>query len=155
MKPLIMVGLVAIMALSACKKETTAPVPKPDSLIFGRYNPMCVTPMVCGQFYLLQNNMLFADQSYYMTPNPFALAKEPDSLYVIAKQLIDNFPAYLLNHPSDSLIGCPGCADGAVIRLWATANDVRTKWDVNADTSQIPAELRTYIWQAGHVLDQL
>ncbi|MDR3679052.1 MAG: hypothetical protein P4L41_03725 [Flavipsychrobacter sp.] len=146
---------ILLLLITSCKKSTTAPVPKPDSLIFGRYNPMCMTPNTCGQFYLLQNNMLFADQSYYMTPNPFALAKEPDSLYAIAKQLIDNFPTYLLNHPNDSLIGCPGCADGAVIRLWATTNDVRTKWDVNADTSQIPVGLRLYIWQVNNVLDQL
>lgn len=156
MKKLFVLCSILLVVTSSCKKHTTAPTsPQLSSLIFGSYNPMCQGPGLCGKFYLLQNNVLSPDQSFYRTPNPFMLIKLPDSLYQIAKPLISNFSTYLYAHRSDSAIGCPGCADGNVVLLWATDTSGTTKWLINSDTTQLPVELRPYIAQVEAVLSKL
>lgn len=148
--------VVAIASISLSCKKTQGPTPKLDSLVFGRYDPASMTPIPNGQFYELKNNMLYAYPILYLPAGvPLIKQKLPDSLYAIARYLIDNFPQYLIQHPNDKAIGGPGCWGEKVITLSAFSDTVTTGWQISTDTSRLPKELRKYIWRAGVIIDQL
>src|SRR5690242_15211594 len=101
----ILSALLIVLLFSACKKDTQ-PAP-PQTLIFGMYDAMC-NRIPCGRYFLLENNKLY-DQDYFKVPTPAPMAQKPDSMYAIARKLINDFPVYLRAHLGDSAIGCPGC----------------------------------------------
>ena len=161
MKNIIVLSFLALATASislSCKK-TSCPCPsyqKPDSIAFGRYNTRSVTPIPSGQFYELEYNSLYAYPILFIPVGVTEIKQKlPDSLYHIAKYLIDNFPPYLLQHPRDSAIGCPGCSGEKVITLSVLSDTPSRGWQISTDTSRLPVVLRQYIWRAGVIIDQL
>jgi hypothetical protein len=158
MKKLIILPFFAMaiaLMISSCKKDHGAtPSVKLNTLYFGEFNPAVQLPS--SRFYLLENGKLYTEpMPFNEVPDPTYIALLPDSLYQIAKYLINNFPLYLMQHSTDSAIGCPGCADGVIVRLWAVTDTGTLKWDINTDTTQLPTEIRQYVWQTENIIDQL
>ncbi len=152
--------VITIISISLSCKKNNDPSPtgytKPDSIAFGRYNSMSMTPVPHGQFYELENNALYAYPILFIPAGTQMLKQKlPDSLYLIARYLIDNFPSYLMQHPKDSSIGCPGCTDEQIITLSVLSDTTTRGWLISTDTSRLPVELRQYIWKAGMIMDQL
>jgi|GEM_PF-3251559 len=150
MKP-ILSALLIVLLFGACKKDKQLTPPK--TLIFGMYDAMC-NRVPCGRYYLLQNGGLY-DQDYFKVPTPAPLNQKSDSLYRIAAKLMNDFPAYLYAHLNDSTFACPGCADGAILRISANLYGQNHSWYMDPDTTKLPVGLRAYAAEVEGVLVQM
>ena len=74
--------------------------------------------------------------------------------YLIAKPLIDSFPAYLINNP-DTTFGCPDCFDQGLLYIELKSNDGIRYWNIVMDENSQPAEIRDYVRKLLTVLSEL
>lgn len=141
-----------ILAVVSCKKTNFEKV---DSLSFGIAYGFCAGN--CATFYKLEGGKIYRDSSTrYTGPgsiifHPEALSKEK---YLLAKELKDKFPAYLLKNV-DQTFGCPDCTDQGGIHIEVKENDVLRFWHIDTNTSKQPAEIRTYIERMLSIISQL
>jgi|GEM_PF-6856122 len=148
MKPIILVSLMAIMSLLACKKTTTPVVSKTDAYIFGQYGGFCYQ---CDHYYLVRNGQVFEDSTtagltFFATP----LA---DSNYTLLKPLIDSLPAYLTDRPNTNYT-CAPCADQPIYYIAAISGNDTTKWNIDA-MSTTPAAVYQYALQVANALQRV
>jgi hypothetical protein len=78
----------------------------------------------------------------------------PDDKYLLAKELKESFPGYLLSHPNQTF-GCPNCADQGAIHIEMEHNGTFKSWDIDTDVSQQPAEIRLYIKRLLQIVSQI
>ncbi len=78
----------------------------------------------------------------------------PDDKSLLAKELKESFPGYLLNHPNQTF-GCPNCADQGAIHIEMEHNGTLNSWDIDTDVNQQPAEIRPYIKRLLRIVPQL
>lgn len=151
MKKIASLLVVTIVLMTACKKEHFIPFFKPDSFLFGKYESNCTCDMIGITFYLINGNHIY-EENFLNTlySKSFVL---PDSSYVAVKPLIDHFPAYLLNHPNDT-IGCANCTYyWNMLNIVSITGTDTTKWCINPDTTKLPTEIRPYIQQMAQLWD--
>ncbi len=143
--------LLVLILFSNCKKQNATPT---AALIFGTRSALC--NLNCANFYLIRDAALYQDTNHSANAAlSFVLSPLPGSKYQLANSLVSNIPQYLRNDTGGSL-GCPGCADGVIVHLEFTDLQRHTvKWDINSDTTLLPAEIRSYIQQVSTVLNQL
>ncbi|HXS37844.1 MAG TPA: hypothetical protein VN721_14160 [Flavipsychrobacter sp.] len=161
MKNIIAIGLfaISIALLASCKKHH-GPGPTPpitlDSVVFGRFNPLSMTIAPSGELFLLKNSGLYAYPTMFRPAGVYITeTKLPDSLYNIARYVMDSFPPYLMAHLKDTAIGCPGCTGEKFITLSVPTDTTIMWWQISSDTSRLPVELKQYIWRVGVIIDQL
>lgn len=146
--------LTCLIIFSACGKHDTVPNPN-QTLIFGQRCVVCW--FSTSNFYQVKNSSLYQDTTiYHSVPTTYNFSKQlPYSKYLLASPLLNNFPQYLRNDTGGNL-ACPGCLDGPVMYLEFTdGNNHTVKWDINFDTSFLPAQIRPYIQQVKTVMGQL
>jgi len=154
MKPIIFV-LALGLVFSSCSKDADKFDPSSvDHFSFGTSYGMCLGD--CAKFFAIANRQLFPDtlSNYYTGTVGFSSTPLPDAQYQLAKELLDNFPVYLINHP-DTTFGCPDCADQGAIHLQIKENNVVKTWHVDTHVSNQPVEIRNYIARLRAILDQL
>ncbi len=148
MKYIVTISLLAIVALTACKK-TSAPAFKANAYIFGVYGGFCSTG--CSYYYLVRNGQAFED-STLMAPTFFA-APLADSNYTLLKPLIDSLPAYLKDHPNNNYI-CAACADQPIYYVAAINGNDTTKWNIDA-MATTPTAVYQYAVQVANALERV
>ena len=158
MKQLLYVSLL-LLVFASCKKEKTQLLAKETSLplnaafSFGVSYGYCVGE--CAKFYLVTNDQIFPDDMQRIQkPLQFKTSALSNDKYLIAKSLIDSFPAFLINNP-DTTIGCPDCYDQGTIYLELKNDEVVNYWTIDTDEKSQPAEIKAYIKQLFAVLNQL
>ncbi len=134
---------------TSCKKDNTQPVSNTQWFLYGWAFPCALTPMPQGVYFAVHNDHVFTDSIYLLPPINYYTVPLPDSVYAKAKLLQDNFPSYLLSHVPDTTIGANVCV---YIHLEALVNGDTLKWNIDMDTSQLPKELKQYVWQVDHTL---
>jgi hypothetical protein len=82
----------------------------------------------------------------------FAGMPLPNNKYLLAKQLLDEFPAYLLNNP-DTTFGCPDCTDGGLAYITLKQNGTAHTWLI--DLQRLQPELAAYIAKMQEIMDEL
>ena len=141
------------MVSVSCSKKTTFDPNKVDSFVFGSAYGMCAGD--CAKFFAIANQQLFPDtMAYYTGFTGFSSTHLPDAKYQLAKQLVDEFPTYFINHPNTTF-GCPDCADQGGIYIELKENGRVKKWSIDTDVSKQPAETKDYIAKLRTVLRQL
>ena len=157
MKQLLFISL--LLVFISCKKEKTQLLTKKTGLpqnvafSFGMSRGFCVGE--CAKFYSVTNEQIFPDDMQQIQkPLLFKTTALGDEKYLIAKSLIDSFPAFLTNNP-DSTFGCPDCHDQGAIYLEVKENGVINYWNIDTDENKQPAEIKAYMRQLFAVLNQL
>lgn len=158
MKQLLYVSLL-ILVFASCKKEKTqlltkeAGLPESFAFSFGVSHGFCVGE--CAKFYSITNEQIFPDDMQRLQkPLLFKTTALSNEKYLVAKSLLDSFPAFLINNP-DTTIGCPDCHDQGAIYLEAKGDGVVKTWNIDTDENKQPAEIKAYIQQLLTVLNQL
>ncbi|MFT3824056.1 MAG: hypothetical protein QM731_09050 [Chitinophagaceae bacterium] len=154
MKRLLPLLLFAVLAFAACQKNNSNDE-QPTQLIFGKSYGECVGN--CATLYKVYNGQLYPDNLsyfYYGGELKFSNTSLSNEKYNIAKQLLDNFPAYLKNL-SDSSFGCPDCHDQGAIYIQFSEKGVIKKWNIDPVESRQPDEIKAYIQQLNAVMTQL
>jgi hypothetical protein len=78
----------------------------------------------------------------------------PSAKADVAQKLLSKLPSYLLSNP-DKEFGCPDCHDQGGIHIeYATGNDI-VKWHIDTDTAALPAEIRSFSYEAVNAIHQL
>ena len=157
MKQLLSLSLF-ILAFTSCKKETIQLLKKGtnqpvSSFSFGVSHGYCIGE--CAKFYSIVEGQVFPDDMHRLQQpllfKPEALSNEK---YLIAKDLVDSFPAYLINNP-DTTFGCPDCHDQGAIYLELKSDEGVQYWNIDMDEKGQPSEIRDYVQQLIVVLSQL
>lgn len=147
MKQCMILLLAAITLSTACKKDNHGPKPDPttnfhpDYFIFGKDQSMCEMCDIVGiSYYMVNDHKLYSE---YIPNQLFSTANEmPDSDYQKVQQLIDQFPAYFLNHPNTTIGGV-----GDQMNIIAITGTDTLKWYVNTDMVARPTEIEPYMNQ--------
>lgn len=153
MKMFLLLFLVPLLSFT-CNKEKEAALPEIETISFGKAYCYCITN--CVKSFLIQDKQLFADNMDKCNdPKQYQTVPLPNDKYLLAKPLIDNFPAYLQNNPNKT-IGCPDCLDQGGINIEIKEINGTVKfWHIDTNTANQPVQIREYIQQLASVLDQL
>lgn len=154
MKPIVAVFLIGLLFTACRKDQLEAPCgPDYDSFLFGITYKNCDSN--CARLFSIAHDQLFAaapnngKQGAIFQPNPLSNDK-----YLVAKQLTDNLPDYLLEHPNSTL-GCPDCTGHGAFLIEIYTDDEKTYWNIDTNISNLPVEIRAYISQLQTVLSRL
>ena len=158
MKHLAFILLVTLM-FASCKKENNGNGQgcgnnnNFESFAFGTAYGECAGN--CATFYSISNKKIFPDDMQYYTGQlVFKTTALTNDKYLLAKQLIDNFPAYLKNNP-DQTFGCPDCHDQGGIHIETKENGIVKTWHIDNEIDKQPIQIRAYIQQLLAVLGQI
>ena len=154
MKTFLLFLLLPLLASTCEKEKTEAALPEIESISFGTAYCFCTTN--CVKSFLIQNQQLFADDMDKCNdPKQYQTVPMPNDKYLLAKPLIDKFPAYLQSNPNKT-IGCPDCLDQGGINIEIKEKNGTVKfWHIDTNVSSQPIEIREYIQQLINVLGQL
>lgn len=154
MKPhIIFTVALAIAAFSSCKKDDKPPVP--GSASDGLYITSGGGFSGIIDLYFIAGGAIYGD-SVVTAVGQKMLKKTPmsDAKYQIAKPIIENFPAYLLQHP-DTAFRCMSCADFPTLEFERVANGDTTRWMMDLNANTLPPAIRDYVFQTRSILNEL
>lgn len=139
-----------------CKKinfHRYAKAPATDTFIFGIDGGSLPGNYT---YFKIKNEKVYRNKSFaagqetiLFDTNPLASDK-----YLLAKELKENLPNYLLSHPNQTF-GCPNCADQGAIHIEMEHNSTLKSWDIDTDINHQPAEIRPYIKKLLQIVSQL
>jgi hypothetical protein len=145
--------LFAVLLISSCKKEKNNAC---DYIVFGTYYGECGGEQ-CIELYKLTATELLEDSkdSYPATGiyNGNFSIKRSLSDFVLASNLESTIPASLLNN-TDSVIGCPDCADGGGVYLEYHKNGIHKVWHIDR-TLTMPSDYALFINQVAQKIQAL
>lgn len=147
----IMVFALAAALLTACNKNSLNPATA-DEFVFGTSYGFCVGD--CARFYQIKDTQVYADEMdrFDYKTLQFKTTALPADKYQLAKQLLDEFPQYLLNNP-DSTFGCPDCSDGGLAYIKLKQHGKVTTWII--DLQRLQPELTDYVEKMRDVISKL
>lgn len=144
-------AVILLALISSCKKEPVNT--DPEYFSFGSAYGECIGN--CANFFQIKDGQLFGDDmTYLVTPLVFTDTALPADKYELAKPLLDNFPAYLLDNPNQTF-GCPDCADQGGIHIEMKKDGEVLSWHIDTNIDNQPAEIQAYIADLRSVLEQL
>lgn len=143
--------LLVVSSLSlSCKKNSNS---NEEYLAFGVSYGECIND--CASFYLISNGKLYVDSMLSRNFEDKLLFKStplPEEKYLIAKELENNFPAYLNNNP-EKKFGCPDCFDQGAFFIKRSKLGIIRTWSI--DPADHPDEIKPYVQQLQSILGQL
>jgi hypothetical protein len=110
----------------------------------------------CANFFLIKGDKIYPDDMdyYYGSSLKFMEEALPGEKYNLAKKLIDNFPAYLIDNPNRTF-GCPDCADQGGIHIEIKEKGQIKRWHLDTTVSNLPAAIQDYVKEIAIVIEQL
>ena len=124
-------------------------------LIFGHFYGFCFGDQ-CIQIYKLEGNNLFIDTNKdYPKHNEFYNAtflELGNQYYEPIKDLLDYFPTRILSE-SDTVFGCPDCADGGGLYIEYKTQDIHRYWIIDQDRRQVPVYLHEFMEQVNNKIE--
>jgi hypothetical protein len=132
-------------------------LPESEYLIFGHFYGECAGEP-CIEIFKIEKNKLFEDttdvypgsQTYY-AGKYIQLSQQK---FVETKDLIDSFPADLLNE-TNTVIGIPDGGDWGGLYVEYNFNGVRKFWLLDQLKSNVPAKYHDFIDKANEKIKQL
>ncbi len=178
MKNLATICLLALTLTSCTKKTATinsfgndgipAPVLVSNQFVFGEYDrPHMSNNIPSYTFYFFDTTRVYKQTRYFTDSvmlnsmlNTWAnnlfdsSILMPDKAYTLVRPLVTGFPQYLLAHPNTIFGATPNVPALYLYIATVNKNDTTT-WNINIDTTKIPAEIRIYTAQMQQVRDSL
>lgn len=143
--------IATFLILSSCTKDNLDNL---DYFAFGDAYGMCQRD--CATFFLLKDKKLYSDDmDYYMeTSLKFKSEVMSSEKYNLAKELIENFPDYLLQNPNKTF-GCPDCIDQGGIHIEIQEKGLTKRWHFDTTISNLPSEIQDYVLEISNVIEEL
>lgn len=139
------------ISMFGCSKKIS--LQSDEYFAFGTARGFCAGN--CANFYLIKNGQIFPDDMYYYHDSlTFKTTPLSNEKYLLATQLINNFPDYLKNNPN-KIIGCPDCADQGRIYIEQKSNGRKYYWHIDTNVESQPGEIKEYISQLKDIVAQL
>jgi hypothetical protein len=140
----LIIVLLAVFFLSSCKKEQTTTINDKDALVFGHFFGMCQGE-TCIETFMLTSDKLYEDENdQYNWWEPFHFIELGNDKFELVKDLRNYFPQELLND-TNSIFGCPDCADqGGLLVMLSQNGDVKT-WRIDQSKVAVPQYLLAFM----------
>ena len=145
MKKLVLI-LAAVVILIACtKSDNNITINEQNFLVFGHFYGFCGGES-CVETFKLTDEKLFEDTiDDYMGQN-LEFEELESGLFLQVNDLPDFFPNQLLNE-SETVFGCPDCADGGGLFVQYSKNGNTKSWRIDQDYNNIPSYLHEFVYK--------
>ena len=145
MKKLVLI-LAAVVLLIACtKSDNNMTINEQNFLVFGHFYGFCGGES-CVETFKLTDEKLFEDTiDDYMGQN-LEFEELESGLFLQVNDLPDFFPNQLLNE-SETVFGCPDCADGVGLFVQYSKNGNTKSWRIDQDYNNIPSYLHEFVYK--------
>ncbi len=145
MKKLVLI-LAAVVLLIACtKSDNNMTINEQNFLVFGHFYGFCGGES-CVETFKLTDEKLFEDTiDDYMGQN-LEFEELESGLFLQVNDLPDFFPNQLLNE-SETVFGCPDCADGGGLFVQYSKNGNTKSWRIDQDYNNIPSYLHEFVYK--------
>lgn len=138
--------LPALLLSSGCEKDVPPSV-QPEELVFGYFFGHCLGDD-CVNIYQLSNHSLFKDQKKkYPERNKLyvgTFSPMPSNKFAQVQHLLGMFPTELLSE-SDTVFGCPDCADQGGYYLEYRQGADRRFWIIDTYLGHVPTYLHPFL----------
>ncbi len=140
--------LIAIAALIfSCEEQDSPGMSSEEYLVFGKFYGFCLGDN-CVQIFKIESNQLSKNKLHqYPARNSFY----PDTYDLLSNTkfesvsgLLDIFPDRLLNE-TDTIFGCPDCADQGGYYIEANFAEIRKFWIIDTSRSNVPEYLHPFL----------
>jgi hypothetical protein len=133
-------------SLLSCRYDDFAIDPKEDYLVFGTFYGMCAGN--CVNFYLINKGELYQinNHEYPNQQHRFdfsSVTKLSDEKFKSVENLWTQFPPQLKSE-SQTVFGCPDCADGGGTYLEIAIDGEIKYWYIDNSEANVPAYLNNY-----------
>ena len=112
-------------------------------LTFGHFFGSCGGDN-CVQTFQLTNDKLFKDTISDYTGEDLNFTELSNEKYELVKDLMDAFPAELLNSDED-FFGCPDCSDGGGLFIQYSENGILKSWRIDLFKTNVPEYLHDFM----------
>ncbi|MFV0376550.1 MAG: hypothetical protein ACK5JD_04520 [Mangrovibacterium sp.] len=141
----------------SCDKDENVKLSDAGYLVFGHFYGECVGER-CVEIFRLEKDKLFEDTEdqypygagFYAGNFVQLSAQKFDG----AKDLVNYFPAELLNEP-DNIIGLPDAGDWGGLYIEYNYNGIRKRWLLDQMKSNVPEKYHSFIDKVNEKIAQL
>lgn len=141
-KALLFIFTIGIL-ISCNNADDGIKINKQNFLIFGHFYGECIGEG-CVETFKLTDTKLFEDTVDDYSGQDFNFVELENNTFEQVKNLTDSFPIQLLNE-SDTVIGCPDCADGGGLFIQYSENGNIKSWRIDQDKGNVPNYLHAFI----------
>tara|TARA_B110000908_G_C10236277_1_gene443512 strand:- start:760 stop:1227 length:468 start_codon:yes stop_codon:yes gene_type:complete len=138
--------LIVIGAFTSCNKDNdNITINEQSFLIFGHFYGECFGEG-CVETYKLTDVKLYEDIVDDYSGQNLDFVELDNEQFELVNDLADFFPTQLLNE-SDTIFGCPDCADGGGLFIQYSYNGVLKSWRIDQVQNNVPTYLHNFIDQ--------
>ncbi|GGK24142.1 hypothetical protein GCM10007962_17930 [Yeosuana aromativorans] len=146
MKKLTLIALLFITVLNYnCSSDDSIHIDKNDYLIFGHFYGMCAGDG-CVLTYKLTDDTLYEDINHNYLGTDLNFKALDNNTFEQVKDLANYVPSELLNE-TESVFGCPDCADQGGLFIEISKNGVVKSCRIDQYKNNVPAYLYTFMDQ--------
>lgn len=136
--------LIVIGAFTSCNKDNdNITINEQSFLIFGHFYGECFGEG-CVETYKLTDVKLYEDIVDDYSGQNLDFVELDNEQFELVNDLTDFFPTQLLNE-SDTIFGCPDCADGGGLFIQYSDNGVQKSWRIDQVQDNVPTYLHDFI----------
>lgn len=140
----IFLGFITIGILLSCNKnDDEININENNFLIFGHFYGECFGEE-CVETFKLTDKKLFEDTIDDYSGQNLEFKELESDKFEQVKNLIDFFPNQLLNQ-SETVFGCPDCADGGGLFIQYSENGTIKSWRIDQNKSNVPDYLHNFL----------
>jgi hypothetical protein len=141
-KIIFMLSLIGIIS-SCSNDDEKIKINEQNFLIFGHFYGKC-SGEVCVETFKLTDKKLFEDQTDYYSAQNLDFMELENYKFEQVKNLVDFFPNQLLNE-TETVFGCPDCADGGGLFIQYSENGNVKSWRIDQSKNNVPTYLHNFI----------
>jgi len=146
-----LVLLMTIVMFSSCNKdEDCIALNAQNYLVFGHFYGMCFGEE-CVETYKLTDQKLYEDNLDDYSGQNLDFVELDNETFVQVSDLVDFFPNQLLSQ-SETVFGCPDCADGGGLFIQYSDNGSLKSWRIDQTQENVPSYLHAFIDQVNEAI---
>jgi len=138
----VLILLIAIAMTTSCNKEGIT-LNEQNYLVFGHFYGMCAGEG-CVETYKLTNMKLYEDLIDDYSGQNLEFVELDNETFEHVSDLVDFFPNQLLSE-SDTVFGCPDCADGGGLYIQYSDNGNLKSWRIDQMQENVPSYLHSFM----------
>tara|TARA_R110002050_G_scaffold350_4_gene2313 strand:- start:29063 stop:29527 length:465 start_codon:yes stop_codon:yes gene_type:complete len=142
MKKIILILFIIGITIS-CNNDGGITITKQNYLIFGHFYGECGGE-ACVETFKLTDQKLFEDTVDDYSGQHMEFVELEDAKFEQVKDLVNFFPNRLL-HDTETVFGCPDCADGGGLFIQYSNNGNVKSWRIDQDKNNVPSYLHEFM----------
>jgi hypothetical protein len=143
--------LMAIVILTSCNKdEDSITINEQNFLVFGHFYGMCGGEE-CVETYKLTDLKLYEDILDDYSGQNLDFVELDNETFEQINDLVDFFPNQLLSE-SETVFGCPDCADGGGLYIQYSDNGNLKSWRIDQMQENVPSYLHSFMDQVNEAI---